>query len=254
MEKKGYEFVGWYIDPECKKRINPGGRLPTVTQLYAKWLPVLYPIRYKMNGGMNSRKNARYISIESPEIPLFPAKKLNMIFDGWYMNGEEIVNIPAKQSEPIEIEAKFVEPPFVAFETNGGAKIKQKQVNTNRLLKKFNPPLRTGYAFGGWYWDEKCIFPFDFNQEIKESCTLYAKWEMEKYSITYDAQGGIPSRRNPSFYSFGESYILRPASKKGYHFDGWTNQWNQKVESIEPNMKGNLILTAHYHKEEYVDS
>ncbi len=32
ITRKGYRFVGWYIDPEFTKRINPGGVLPhTVT-------------------------------------------------------------------------------------------------------------------------------------------------------------------------------------------------------------------------------
>lgn len=35
-KREGYQFVGWYIDKECTKRLNPGGVLPHSVTLYDK--------------------------------------------------------------------------------------------------------------------------------------------------------------------------------------------------------------------------
>ncbi len=38
-------------------------------------------------------------------------------------------------------------------------------------------PTKYGYVFGGWFTDEDCtVEPFDFDTEITENVTLYAKW------------------------------------------------------------------------------
>ena len=35
-----------------------------------------------------------------------------------------------------------------------------------------------GYTFGGWYFDENCQYPYDFETVIVDSSTtLYAGWE-----------------------------------------------------------------------------
>lgn len=52
-EREGYQFIGWYIDPQYTKRINPGGKLPGAVTLYDKWVPIIYPVRYQCNGGIN---------------------------------------------------------------------------------------------------------------------------------------------------------------------------------------------------------
>ena len=40
-KREGYQFVGWYIDKECTKRLNPGGVLPHsgryVCRLAVEW-------------------------------------------------------------------------------------------------------------------------------------------------------------------------------------------------------------------------
>ena len=36
-QREGYQFVGWYIDKECTKRLNPGGVLPHSVTLYDKF-------------------------------------------------------------------------------------------------------------------------------------------------------------------------------------------------------------------------
>lgn len=248
-EKKGYHFEGWYIDKEFKKRLNPGGILPHKLTLYDKWIPIWYPISYEMNGGMNSRKNPKYISIESGVVLLHEPKKKDQIFDGWYLNDKKIDYIPEGQCGPITLVAKFRDLYTVTFETYGGGILPNKMTTEEKRLKDVRNPRKIGFVFSGWYWDEAFNEPYDTSQQINQDCTLYAKWEVEYFTIKYNANGGISSRKNPRVYTyFDETYVLLPAKKRGYEFIGWFDLRGNPLEEIRKNSLGNKELIAHYRK------
>ncbi len=251
MKKKGYRFEGWYIDPERTKKINPGGRLPTSTTLYDKWKPIQYAIKYNLHGGVNTRKNPRMLTIESGEIPLYPAKKRKFIFSGWKLNDQYITSIPAGLSEPIELEAVFSEPPYIMFETNGGGRIQAKQLTEHSTLEPFPNPKRLGYEFVGWFFDEECTNPFQFDMKLDHTSILYAKWQLIHYTVEYQYQEGQPTKENCTKYTIeDEDIVLYPATKEGYVFDGWYDSRGQKQECIRSKSVGNRIYMAHYHKVE----
>ena len=249
MQKKGYQFMGWYVDKECTKRINPGGVLFNVTTLYQKWLPLNYPIIYRVNGGINSRRNPRFINIETKDTPLYPATKKDYIFKGWYLNGEPIGKLPEGHYGPLTLEAKFAKPLQVTFDTCGGANFAPMDVLESGRLPEFKNPMRMGYSFEGWYFDKDYLFPFTSDSFITKSCTLYAKWKKAIYSITYDGDGGILARSNPKSYTFDDGpIVLQKKKKKGHTFEGWYNQFDKKVEFIRKNTMGDMQLKAKYTK------
>lgn len=249
--RKGYLFGGWYIDEECTKRLNPGGILPTTMTLYDKWIPIWYKINYDLDGGMNSRLNPQFLNIESGVLRLYPAKKSGMVFDHWSLNGQKIHVIPEGQSEEITLKAHYRSRSKVSFESNGGGNIEPKLVDSNGYLKPFRHPLKLGHEFCGWYYDSKFKKPFSFDQVIKESCTLCAKWEVAIYHVRYNANGGISSRKNPHVYTYFNSDIeLLPAYKKGYVFDGWFDQRGNPLKKIYAHSIGDKFLIAHFHKED----
>ena len=62
------------------------------------------------------------------------------------------------------------------FETNGGTEIKDVKVAKNNTVEKPKDPERAGYAFDGWYCDEKLETIYDFETKVTRAITLYAKW------------------------------------------------------------------------------
>lgn len=249
-ERDGYRFIGWYIDPECTKRINPGGKLPSAITLYDKWVPILYPIHYDCHGGINSRRNPRYVTVETGLLRLFPARKRGMRFIGWCLDGDRIEYLPPHITKPLTLEAMFCEPSLVRFETNGGGRIAERTTTDSGLLERFRPPMRLGYTFDGWYLDERLTFPFDFDMPLNESITLYAKWKITLFRITYHLDGGLASRMNPRSYSYFDLDIeLLPARKKGYRFLGWFDARGNALDWIRHNSIGDKELFARYEKE-----
>lgn len=116
----------------------------------------------------------------------------------------------------------------------------------------FEPATRKGYAFKGWYLDA------NFQTEIKgvegctENITIYAKWEIDTYTITYELDGGVNHKDNPVFYTINDKVDLKNPTKEGFTFEGWYStdpnspEFNSKskVTSISAGNSGDRTLYA----------
>ena len=247
IEKDGMRFVGWYLDPMYRLRVNPGGVLPFVVTLYDKWIPILYPVTYNCQGGINSRKNPRKVSLASEEKVLYPARKNGKKFCHWLLDGEVVDVLPGHVGHPVHLEAVFKEYPIVTFDSVGGGTVKPKQVNELGYISEFRPPMRIGCVFAGWYLDSDYKWPFYFDSEISSDITVYAKWKMIRYRITYDLQGGFLAKENPALYSyFSDTIPLSPALKVGYEFLGWYDSRGTRVYEIPHHSLGEWHLVARF--------
>lgn len=67
----------------------------------------------------------------------------------------------------------------VTFDSNGGSDVPaQTDLMYSDLVAEPEPPTREGYTFKGWYFDENCIYAWDFEtSQVGQSMTLYADWE-----------------------------------------------------------------------------
>ncbi len=90
------------------------------------------------------------------------------------------------------------------------------KLSDNQKLAKPVDPTRPEYDFLGWYTDEACTIEYDFDQIVTKDLTLYAKWELSKYNVTFT---GIDSTVE---VTRGE-VVAKPADpvKEGHFFRGW---------------------------------
>ena len=67
----------------------------------------------------------------------------------------------------------------ISFDSRGGTDVAaQTDLMYGDHVEEPEPPTREGYTFAGWYHDENCQYPFDFDNTIVDaSATLYARWE-----------------------------------------------------------------------------
>lgn len=63
----------------------------------------------------------------------------------------------------------------VTFNSNGGSDVPE-QIRANAAATKPDS-RRAGYTLVGWYTDKACTAAYDFTQPVRDSVTLYAKWE-----------------------------------------------------------------------------
>lgn len=85
---------------------------------------------------------------------------------------------------------------------------------------------KVGYEFVGWFSDAAFETPFNFEAQgsttIKNT-TLYIKWVVIPYNITYSLNEGTVDGSNPATYTVeAENITLTNPTKTGYTFVGWT--------------------------------
>lgn len=129
----------------------------------------------------------------------------------------DIFELSSRFSFAISIPKSFL----VSFESNGGSPVANQTIAEGSLVSQPVMPSREGYLFMGWFRDEALQQPFDFALETIDTNTkLYAKWEMKRFDVNFESNGG--SLVSPIKLSYG-SLVPVPVSpiRAGYRFEGW---------------------------------
>ena len=88
------------------------------------------------------------------------------------------------------------------------------------------------YKFDGWYTDEACTQPANFNSKITENTNYYGKYVAEqKYTVTYVLNGGISSERlvYSDLRKNSNTPLINDPVRPGYVFAGWNPSVQEKV-------------------------
>jgi uncharacterized repeat protein (TIGR02543 family) len=107
----------------------------------------------------------------------------------------------------------------LTFETNGGNSIEP-------ITGKFGIPIdyettKEGHTFDRWYRNEDLSRSFgSLTHMPAENLTLYAKWNVNQYTITFVTNGGTSIPSISLAYGTSMSIIQTP-TKSSYEFEGW---------------------------------
>ena len=253
--KPGYNFVEWNTkqDGTGERYINSTEYYETVsTPLYSQWSMVDYNIEYELDGG--SATNITSYNIETPSFTLNNPTKTGYTFAGWTLTGATF----ASGSSTSGTTAKVAKGTYgnitaaaswtinqypVTFDAQGhGTAPAQQNVNYNGTVTKPEDLTATGYTFGGWYKEAACTNLWDFaNDKVTGNTTLYAKWTVNQYTVTFDAQGHGTAPASQTVNYNGTASKPADLSATGYTFGGWykeaacTNAWNFSTDKITGN-------------------
>lgn len=144
------------------------------------------------------------------------------------------------------LEADFA----ITYELNGGTNDPTNPAGYNVL----NLPIilkdatKLGHNFVGWYDNPE--FSGSPITEIAANSTgdmtLYAKWEVSVFDITYELNGGINASENPDSYDVNKlPLVLGEPTKTGYNFLGWYLD-DEKIDSIVEGTTGEIKLVAQW--------
>ena len=123
----------------------------------------------------------------------------------------------------------------VSFDMNGhGTQVSALTVAWNTAATEPTSPTQNGYTFGGWYVDPGLETAWVWTDKVLQNMTLYAKWTIVEYSITYNLDGGTNSPNNPAKFTVEDAVVFEPATKEGYEFDGWytSNAYTTEMTGI----------------------
>ena len=129
----------------------------------------------------------------------------------------------------------------VTFNSQGGKAVSSKIVSYNDTITTPAMPTKIGYTFAGWYKQATCLNQWNFaNNSVTANTILYAKWGVNKYTVSFNSQGGKVVSNKIANYN---SAITNPATptKTNYTFGGWYKQatcvtaWNFKTNKVTNN-------------------
>lgn len=113
-------------------------------------------------------------------------------------------------------------------------------------------PTLKGYTFAFWYLgdDEQNATAYDFNTPVTENITLTAKWNINKYTVTFNSYGGTPVPPAQEVeYGLTATEPATAPTKTGYTFDGW--YLGDEKYDFSDAVEQNITLYANYEKNIY---
>jgi len=249
--KDYYNFVGWYFDENYTSAYDFASLPTNSCTLYAKWTAVEYTINYILNGGTNSEENPATYTYEDTVTFANPTK-IGYTFNGWYSDekftSSLVTGIAAGNYGEVTVYANFsINKYTISFETNGGTTVAAIEQNYGTEVTAPESPAKNGYKFVGWYSNSGLTKAYTFTTIPAENITLYAKWQLVTYKITYNLDGGKNASSNKTSYTITSSTItLANPTKTGYTFVGWytDSEYTNAITQIASGSFGDKELFA----------
>ncbi|UQZ85515.1 Internalin-A precursor [Paenibacillus konkukensis] len=250
--KEGYTFGGWYTDDAYGTAFDFANTAITgTTTVYAKWDINGYTVSFNTGGG--SEVTAQQVNYNGhASEPVTAPTKEGYAFSGWYTDDAygtafDFTNTAIKNNTTVY--AKWTINGYtVSFNTDGGTKVTAQQVNYNgHASEPVTAPTKEGYTFGGWYTDDAYGTAFDFaNTAIKGNTTVYAKWTINNYAVSFNTGGGTEVPAQQVNYNGHASEPVTAPTKEGYAFSGWytDDAYGTAFDFANTAIKGNTTVYA----------
>ena len=265
--RANYLFLGWYTGVDgFGEKVDYIESIKTNTSLYAHWKyvepPVSYIVTFNSQGGTTQDSITAVSKSRVPSLGYLPQPtRSGYIFAGWYTGtsgtGTKYEYIQSLESNLI-LYARWVEQQItmkvVTFNSNGGEIIKNVYVGLNTRAPSsgnFQTPIKPGYAFIGWYDNASLTGTvYNYISNLSSDITLYAKWQVTSYTVTFNSNGGSPVSSISSQYNLRVPTVgeFSKPTRSGYVFMGWLTEDGLLKKYIK-NIDSNVTLYAKWHQE-----
>ena len=216
-----------------------------------------YTVTFNAYGGFPTPNEQHVKSGEKAVLPAEPTLK-GHTFAFWYL-GEDEENATAYDFDTpvtgdITLTAKWnINKYTVTFNSYGGTPVPPAQeVEYGLTATKPDAPTLKGYTFAFWYLgdDEQNATAYDFNTPVTENITLTAKWNINKYTVTFNSYGGTPVPPAQEVeYGLTATEPATAPTKTGYTFDGW--YLGDEKYDFSDAVEQNITLYANWEKNIY---
>ena len=263
-KKDGYLFAGWGITSDATSAIYKANDNYTMgdsnTILYAVWKKAQYEVTTTISDGYTItglNNNYYYDDVMSFNVT---GEQPKVYINGQLVNKDQDGNYTFTVKGKTHIYIANGAKKSLIYSANGGSEApfdSKSYDNDSTTIISSLEPIRSGYTFTGWSTNKEAT-----NAEYTSGSTLtfasedvilYAVWQANTYTISYDANGGNGTMENDSLlFDTKKSLSINTFSKVGYTFIGWAITPNGAVvyddtaivsELCEEN-NGNITLYA----------
>ena len=268
---KGYQFDEW-IDADHSMAIDDEGNISRtsaqsrsdVVDLYAQWTPNEYYVAYNSNkpngatgniSGTMAKSNHEYdtsnnLKVNGYRLTGWTFQNWNTKADGSgtsYTDKQSVTNLTATNGATVTLYAQWKANTYtVKYDGNGstgGSTASSSHTYDTAKTLTANGFTKTGYTFKGWntkadgsgtsYADKASVK--NLSSTNGATVTLYAQWTANKYTVTYNANGGSGTMATDTV-SYGTGYVTKTNAfaRTGYTFKGW----NEKADGTGTDWTG----------------
>ncbi len=242
--KNGYKFAGWLYDGKLYSDMANVKNLTIIADdnitFIAQWTGIEYVVDFNANtgtGGMTQQVHT-YGKELALSANLFTKSGYHFVEwntkadgNGTVYSDEQIVtNLSSTETEVITLYAQWSPNTYiVVFDGNGkelGDIQQMEVVNGVEFQLPENKFSKTGYTFNGWlctnnnesYIDKALctLSNFDNNSTV----TFVAQWKANKYTVSFNSNGGSSVESKPVTYNTAYGTLPTP-TRSNYTFDGW---------------------------------
>lgn len=242
--RTGYNFVKWNTAADGSGTDKAGGAVYSDAAnltLYAQWSVQQFAVSFEANGGTPVPDAVDVNYGETVTEPNPAPTKTGYDLMGWYTDEEcteenKWTFATDTVTGATTLYAKWEPKKFaVTFDVQGGEQVDDtayQQVPYDTTIQAPTAPTKEGYTFKGWYKDNGYAAPWNFaTDKVTGATTLYAKWEIKKFAVTYNGNGNtggtVPAAET---WTYGTTAltVAQPGdlAKTGYNFNGWNTADN----------------------------
>ena len=247
LTKDDHEFKGWYYDQALENKYVEGTPVTENISLYPKFSKLTFLVRFETNGGAPLEDME---IIRDTKLGNVTTTRLGYRFKGWYSDSNlsvpfgfndivssNMVLYAGWEALEYEVTLNYCAPTYV--DENGELKpfdiVNEENTKTVAYGSKLviKTPSIKGYKFDGWYTSSTYKTPWNMDDPVTKSMTLYAKWSIVTCTIEFETFVGTAVK--DIVVNLGEK-ATRPANptRTGYTFRGWFtdrnctdgNQWD----------------------------
>jgi uncharacterized repeat protein (TIGR02543 family) len=181
--KLGYKFLGWFLgETENDAKFYATTKVTSNLTLYARWELATYTVAFYDYDDTLLR--TLQVGHGYSAIPPLDPSRTGYDFTGW---SESLLSVVANLDVYAVYEAIIY--PLI-IEENGGENIDDYGIPYETVIGEIEVPVRIGYTFIGYFEDSALTIPFTTVLMPLNGMTIYAKWTINQYTISFEENGG----------------------------------------------------------------
>jgi uncharacterized repeat protein (TIGR02543 family) len=228
----GFEFDGWFTDPELTQPYNFATPVFSNFNLYAKWQQTMVGVAviYYANGATSGTMETQFVTSGiSFNLNSNLYQKIGHTFRGWslssvdpsnfdvllieYLDGESII---INNNQNLNLYAVWEVNNYTLTFTSSGSSVPSQTLPFGSNVIAPTNPTREGYIFSGWLPSIPTTMP-------AENITLNAQWNIKSFNIYFNSNYGAKSILEYYSASYDDNFLfLESATRTGYTFSGWS--------------------------------
>ena len=255
----GYTIAYWYDVPIAGSPIGFPFTVTRDTILYAQSSPTGYTITLDAQGGSVSQPSLSVTyKTAIGTLPTPTPATASDAFLGWFTTptgGWQYTDATIYlETKDTTLYAHWGAEHKITFNENGGDAVSPSTLTVHEGIAVGTMPstARTGYNFLGWFDEDNSPKPLQYiKTSIFRQTTdieLTARRSAKRYSITFDAQGGILAGYAKQYIYYDDAVTLPTPTHTDYTFKGWFDAASGGNEYTDANYitDGNTTLFAQW--------